>query len=54
MDQADIIGIPETVRDLESRSIGESLVVVSFNGIYAGYICISDTIRSNALPQFLL
>lgn len=48
MDQSGIVDIPESIRELESQSVGQSLVLVSINGVYAGYISIADTIRENA------
>lgn len=48
MDQQSVTDIPVHVRELESQSTGQSLVMVSINGTYSGYLCISDTIRTNA------
>lgn len=40
--------IPGEVKDIEKKPQGQTVVVASFDGIYAGYIVISDTIRNNA------
>lgn len=40
--------IPDNVRIREQESMGETVIVISIDNHYAGYICLADTIRKNS------
>lgn len=48
MDAAGISGIPDRARELEKHARGETVIIVSLDQVYTGYICVSDTVRKNA------
>lgn len=40
MDDEEVSGVPQSVRELEKHTQGETLIIMSIDGVYAGYIAL--------------